>query len=555
MHPVQSLQRHPSSLPCTWLVQKGETAKLIAGYDWSSTPLGELATWPQALRSSVNLMLEAGAPMALIWGQEFRFLYNDAYSQIIQDKHPAAMGAPGAQIFPELWSNIVPLFEKALSGEAVVIEDYALKLTRRGETKEGFFSFSYNPVRGERGRVEGFLAVVLETTARVIHEQERAQAFETTLSTIADFAYSFDRQGRFIFVNKALLDLWGLPLEDAVGKNFFELNYPPELAARLQRQIDQVFTTKKPLLDETPYVSPAGVEGYYEYIFNPVIGPDGEVTIVAGSTRDVTKRKALERTLSATIKELELAKQGLQAQAVSLESDVQERTAKLQESITQLETFSYSISHDLRGPLRAMQSYARIIEEESGRQMTDENQTYLRRIIAAADRMDRLIQDVLIYSRLSHGTLALEPVDLAKLLNDILETYPQFHRPSSNVQVSLPLPTVLGNEAALTQCFSNLFGNAVKFVASGVIPKIEVWSESDNRSVTVFVKDNGIGIDPSLHDKIFEMFQQLDTQREGTGIGLAVAKRAVERMGGKIEVSSRPGIGSTFAVNLPLARL
>jgi PAS domain S-box-containing protein len=138
-------------------------------------------------------------------------------------------------------------------------------------------------------------AEVAALTQRV---QEQARIFDTTLSNISDFAYTFDRQGRFIYVNKPLLDLWGLPLDQATGKNFFELNYPPDLAARLQAQLEQVFSTGKPLVDETPYTNSQGIGGYYEYIFSPVFGRDGEVEIVAGSTRDITERKRHEADLA-----------------------------------------------------------------------------------------------------------------------------------------------------------------------------------------------------------------------------------------------------------------
>jgi PAS domain S-box-containing protein len=130
---------------------------------------------------------------------------------------------------------------------------------------------------------------------RQIDEQTRF--FDAILSSISDFAYTFDKEGRFRFVNQALLDLWGLKLEDAVGKNFFDLNYPDDLAARLQRQIRQVFETGQRVTDETPYSSPTGVEGYYEYIFSPFFGADGAVELVAGTTRNITERKRSEEEI------------------------------------------------------------------------------------------------------------------------------------------------------------------------------------------------------------------------------------------------------------------
>jgi PAS domain S-box-containing protein len=131
--------------------------------------------------------------------------------------------------------------------------------------------------------------------------EQRVRLLETTLSHITDFAYVFDREGRFIYINQALLDLWGLTLDDAVGKNFFDLRYPADLAAKLQQQIQQVFDTGQGLTDETPYTSPTGKGGYYEYIFRPVFAADGTVENVVGSTRDITRRKQIEASLSDSV--------------------------------------------------------------------------------------------------------------------------------------------------------------------------------------------------------------------------------------------------------------
>ena len=144
------------------------------------------------------------------------------------------------------------------------------------------------------------LAQIRKNAAEEFHQfvlrvEQQARVFDTTLSSIADFAYAFDREGRFIYVNQPLLKLWGLTLEQAVGKDFFELHYPAELAAKLQRQIQQVLQTGQKLTDETPYTSPAGVEGFYEYIFSPVFAADGTVECVAGCTREITARRRLEQ--------------------------------------------------------------------------------------------------------------------------------------------------------------------------------------------------------------------------------------------------------------------
>jgi len=255
----------------------------------------------------------------------------------------------------------------------------------------------------------------------------------------------------------------------------------------------------------------------------------GEITRWFGTYTDIDAQKRAEEKLEAT---------------------VTERTAKLQETVYELESYSYSISHDLRAPLRGIQSFAQILEEECRDEIGRQGREYIRRIVTAADRMDRLIQDVLVYSRVARTDIALENVDLVALLKGILEGYPQFQLPKAEITVSFPLPPVRGNVAALTQCLSNLVGNAVKFVPPGVVPHVKISAVTRDKRVRLSIQDNGIGIDPKMHGKIFAIFNRLSRDYEGTGIGLAVVRRAAERMGGAILVESELGKGSTFHLEL-----
>jgi signal transduction histidine kinase len=141
-----------------------------------------------------------------------------------------------------------------------------------------------------------------------------------------------------------------------------------------------------------------------------------------------------------------------------------------------------------------------------------------------------------------------------KLLRGILESYPNLQPPQSKVEVVGDFPVVLANEAALTQILSNLLGNAVKFVAPGVAPEVRVWSEAQGEMVRIHVRDNGIGIAKEYQEAIFGIFRRLNREYEGTGIGLTIAKKAAERMGGSIALESEPGRGSTFTLTLPRAR-
>ncbi len=290
----------------------------------------------------------------------------------------------------------------------------------------------------------------------------------------------------------------------------------------------------------------------------------GRAIGMAGVNLDITERKQTEE-------QLRQAQEQLTQSNLNLEGLVLERTAKLHETIGELEHFSYSITHDMRAPLRAMQGFAQMILEGCAACSQPEPREFLRRLMAAADRMDRLITDALAYSRVVRTEYPLTPVDVKPLLRGMLETYPNLQRPNAEVVLEGDFPMVMGNEAALTQCFSNLLGNAVKFVAAGTVPRVRVWAEevsngkrearSDHppstpqpstlsgpagKWVRIWVEDNGIGIPRDSLDRIFGMFQRLDKKYEGTGIGLALVRKNAERMGGKVGVESEPGKGSRF---------
>jgi PAS domain S-box-containing protein len=240
-----------------------------------------------------------------------------------------------------------------------------------------------------------------------------------------------------------------------------------------------------------------------------------------------------------------------------LEQTVVERTAKLKEALSELESFSYSISHDMRAPLRSMQGFAAILMEDCGDEISPEARACLERITASAERMDRLIQDVLTFSRVARTDFLMERIDLDRLIRGIVESYPSLQPPRASISIEGKLPIVLGNAAGLTQCLSNLLGNAVKFVALDTSPQVRVWAEplasSSVPFVRLYIQDNGIGIPHEAHEKIFEIFQRLSKRYDGTGIGLAIVKKAVERMGGRVGLTSNPSNGSTFWLDLKVA--
>lgn len=229
-----------------------------------------------------------------------------------------------------------------------------------------------------------------------------------------------------------------------------------------------------------------------------------------------------------------------------------ERTAELHETVQELEAFSYSIAHDMRAPLRAMQGYSEILREEHSSQLDAEATEYLRRIGSAANRLDRLIQDVLSYTKILRSPAPMQPLDLDRLTRDIIATYPGWHSPQADVMIEGTLPVVVGNEAFLTQCLSNLIGNGVKFQPPGNHPRVRIRAESRNDAIRIWVEDNGIGIAGKNHGRIFGLFEQINApgEYEGTGVGLTIVRKAVERMNGEYGFESSLGEGSRFWLEL-----
>ncbi len=372
------------------------------------------------------------------------------------------------------------------------------------------------------------------------------RVYETILSTTDDFAYIFDPQGRFLYANAPLLKVWAKTLDQVVGKTCHELDYPAWHADLHMREIREIVRNKVQIRGEVPFTGASGISGVYDYIFKPVLDASGNVEVIIGTTRDVTDRKRDEEKLKAA--QLELRRH-----AEDLEAKVAERTTTLKETIGVLESFSYSIVHDMRAPLRSMQGYATILISDHGGELSPEAQHYLSRISNSAARMDQLIQDVLTFSRIAREDLKLQPVDTGDLLRDILDTYPDLNARREQVCLQGSLPVVMANEAALTQCFSNLLNNALKFGRPEEPARVTVRAETGEKQARLYFEDNGIGIPAHLHERIFELFQRATDSREGTGIGLPIVKKSIERMGGKVGVESVPGQGSSFWLELNLA--
>jgi signal transduction histidine kinase len=220
-----------------------------------------------------------------------------------------------------------------------------------------------------------------------------------------------------------------------------------------------------------------------------------------------------------------------------------------------LERFNYSVAHDLRAPLRGLAAFSQILIEDHGKELSPEARAHLDRMQASVARMDALITDLLKYATIGRQELRFEAVALDEVLRTVRSLMEvEIAERKAELVAPQPLPAVLGDALLLQVVFQNLLGNAIKFVPPGAVPRVEVTAERDDDHVTVFFTDNGTGIPEMARERIFRLFERLHSRHPGTGIGLAITQRAVERLNGRIGVeSAEPGPGSRFWVVLRAA--
>jgi signal transduction histidine kinase len=279
-------------------------------------------------------------------------------------------------------------------------------------------------------------------------------------------------------------------------------------------------------------------------------------TINAYSREDLKLLQALADHGAGALDRIQ-AEEKIKELNYELEDRIAERTAALVATVGELEAFSYSVSHDMRAPLRAMQGYAQILMEDYPGKILDGTATeYLTRIARASVRLDSFIQDVLTYAKVLRSNAPLKAVEVTVLIRDLLDAHPDWDAPKTRIDINQPIPAVIGNDALLTQCISHLLSNAIKFVASGTTPHVKIRAEMREENVRIFFEDNGIGIEPQFNSKIFGMFERIhpSSEVEGTGIGLTIVRKAVERMNGTVGFESKPGDGSKFWIQLLRAR-
>jgi two-component system, chemotaxis family, CheB/CheR fusion protein len=391
----------------------------------------------------------------------------------------------------------------------------------------------------------------LQEIEQDIAERKRAEAelrssesrFRVLTEQIRQLVWTCDTEGRCDYLSPQWETYTGVPAAEQMGQGWVQAVHPED-----QAHMWQVCSAAKEkgenLLLEYRLRDARGDYHWFKVAASPLRDAQGKVVKWLGTCTDIDEQKNYTARLERT---------------------VAERTTELRQALGELETFSYSIAHDMRAPLRAMQSFAHVLQSHFTAQLPSEAAEYVRRIGKSANRLDRLIQDVLKYTRVLRGNVPLERVEVDKLVRDMIAAQPEWQLPKADVAVEGTLPPVWANEAFLTQSISNLLSNAVKFVTPGTLPRVRVRAqlvrvpqsaERDSECVRLCFEDNGIGIASEDRERIFNLMDRIhpETVYEGTGLGLAIVRKALERMNGQVGVESKPGQGSQFWLQLGAAR-
>ncbi|MBE7552050.1 MAG: PAS domain S-box protein [Anaerolineales bacterium] len=550
-----SLALVPLTVGNEWLALITVTAKPSGYFDEEKQQLyqtlaeqGAVALHAVRLRETIRAsqqrltLLVQQSPLAVIeWDTGFRVVsWNPAAEQIFGYTAAEALGCPVVDlIVPEAARPLVDQVRRALlaqQGGAYSVND---NLTKAGQiiTCEWFNS----PLVGVDGRVIGVASLARDITERKRIEAELRTSearYRALVESQLDLISRYLPDTTLTFVNDAYCQFYGKTREELIGLSYLTM-VAPEFHEQALKETENFVKDPKPISGEYLNYRWDGQECWIHWILQGITDENGQVVEIQASGRDITPLKQAEAEILRLNEELE--------------QRVVERTAQLEAANKELEAFSYSVSHDLRAPLRAIDGYTRILVEDYEAVLDAEGKRVCDVIRDRTQRMDQLINDLLAFSRLSRTQMQTAPIDMTGLVTMVFQ---ELTTPEDQVRLDFqlaPLPPALGDPTLIRQVWTNLLANAIKFSTKRERAIIEVNSRQEGGETVYYVRDNGAGFDMQYAGKLFGVFQRLHNEREfaGTGVGLAIVQRIIHRHGGRVWAESELDHGATFTFTLP----
>jgi PAS domain S-box-containing protein len=569
----------PPPLPASnddlgWLAGGGEMGALIRSMDWSKTPLGPPATWPQSLRTSVSLCLSSTFPILIAWGPDDIQIYNDAYRPICGDLHPQSMG--GA--FKEVWASAMPVvgdaFERAHQGEGTYIRDQRMFLDRYGYLEEAFMTFSFSPIRDESGEVGGIFHPISEATATVLNARRTQALRDLSLAigdarTVGDVARGIDAQHPhmtldlpFLLVYQIDPDTGKLLLRSRVGLDGHTALAPavtdaddalwPFARTAAESRAQRVDGLAPRFGDQAcgPYPQPPG-----SAMVLPITLP-GQEALYGFAVAGASVARALDDDYLHFYEALGAALSTAAGNVVAYEKE-QRRAEELAEIDRAKTAFFSNVSHEFRTPLTLILGP---LDDALADTDTPLPPVQRRRIDVThrnSLRLLKLVNSLLDFSRIEAGRVQATyvPTDLARLTGDLASVFESAMAKGGlayEVTLQDPGQPVWVDRDMWEKIVFNLLSNAFKFTLQG---GVRVTLGQVDGMVRLSVQDSGSGIPESELPRVFERFHRIEGTPgrtfEGTGIGLALIQELVRLHGGQIAVHSVLGAGTRFDVDIP----
>jgi diguanylate cyclase (GGDEF)-like protein len=560
-----------------WLVDGGEMGKLIRSMDWSNSPLGPRESWPQSLRTTVNLCLASNFPIAIVWGPHRVQLYNDGYWPLCGTKHPKSMGQDFWECWPTSRVAIGDAFDQAAAGQSAFIRSQCVPLDRNGYLEETYFTFSFSPIHNEAGEVGGLFHPVTELTQQVVAERRlkvlravadgtvNTHSIEDALERLGPILaghsldlpffllYAIDEQQR----HANLIDAIGLPRGTAASPERIDLDANGDAAWPLMEAIRSGMNTRLDTIP--PGFGPLHCGPYPEPIKEAMLlplGVPGSDVPLAVAVAGVSTRRALDAPYRMFY---DMLTQGISAALANARAyDEERKRGAALAAIDQAKTAFFSnVSHEFRTPLTLMLGpLEELLHTPAGvLARTDWHRVDIAHRNAL--RLLKLVNSLLDFSRIEAGRAraSFRAVDLAQYTSDLASMFRSVVEKSGMVYTvaceTLPQPVHVDTDF-WEKIVLNLISNAFKFTFTG---SIEVRLQWRDNGALLTVSDSGVGVPPEHLARLFERFHRVPNSRsrtfEGSGIGLALTQELVKMHGGTIDVKSVLNKGTTFSVFVP----
>lgn len=440
------------------------------------------------------------------------------------------------KIHPEDRDKVIACINEARKSDCIrSTNEYRFK---RRDGSYAFIRDRFHVCRDEGGNATRVVGTMLDLTDQKHREtelerinfevQRHAKVLDQILSAFPDYIFLFDVNGTYAYVNEKAAALLGRKKEDIMGCSWRDLGLNARLTEELHPKIHKVIDNNVIVKGESKYPTEMG-ERYFEYTLIPV-GSGSRPEGIMCAVRDVTEHR-------------------------NRDAELERKADELRETNKELESFSYSISHDLRAPLAAVKGISELISGEYGDRLDANGRTFLELVKSNIDMMDELINGVLMLSRISRQELAKSRLEMKRIASEAYDQL-QFASPGTKLEFNLKdMPESMGDPVLVKQVFSNLLSNAIKFSGKRKRPKIEVGGYRNSDLCVYYVNDNGAGFNMKDYDKLFAIFQRLhnESEFEGTGVGLAIVQKIIHRHGGRIWAESKVNKGARFYFSLPAA--